>query len=207
MNSKVKISIVTILLLIISILLVKSHIDFRKHIVRLDKPLAPQELAKIAVEKYILNRDIVVPAGVIGIENYDSGMFVSIFNKKTGLRGSMGVSSPHVKDPGGEIVRLAILSAVSDKRFAPVTQAELADLRYIVDLMTSIEKINDSSELNPKVYGVIVKLGLKTGIALPDFPGIADAKQQILEARYNAGIKESEKNVELYRFQVKRFSN
>ena len=204
-KNKVRIYVMLVILIAIIAILVKSQIDFQKHIIKLEKPIAPAELAKMAVEKYITNKDIILTNHVAGIEKHDSGLFVSIISRKTGLRGCVGVTKPHIKNTGGEIVRLAILTAVSDRRFPPITKDELDDLYYIVDIMHEPEKISDLSELDPKKYGVLVKSGLKKGVVLPDLPGLTDVNVQVREAKYNGDINE-EANVDIYRFTVNRFT-
>jgi hypothetical protein len=62
----------------------------------------------------------------------------------------------------------------------------------------------DVSELNPKKYGIIVKCGNRRGLLLPDLEGINTVDEQIRIASLKAGISPGE-DIELYRFEVKRY--
>lgn len=192
------------LILITIIILAKIHFDIDSHMYRINQILPPQELAKLSVEQYILNNRIVVPPEVRGVKNHKSGMFVTIVNKKV-LRGCLGVTSPYIENTGGELVRLAILSATSDKRFSPVTKEELKNLNYSVDIMEPASKIKSVSELNPEIYGLIIISGSKSGVILPDIDGIKTPAEQIKAAKFNGGITDKEK-IEIFKFKSKRYN-
>lgn len=162
------------------------------------------KLAKETVEKYILNGDIIRPPADPAPEmNEKAGVFVSL-KKKGELRGCIGTFQPSTKNVAAEIIQNAISAATEDPRFPPVDSSELGDLEYSVDVLTEPEKIKSRKELNPKKYGVIVKSGGRKGLLLPDLEGVDTVNDQISIASMKAGIY-SEEDVELYRFEVKRY--
>jgi len=57
--------------------------------------------------------------------------------------------------------------------------------------------------LDPKVYGVIVRSGAKSGLLLPDLEGVDTVADQVRIAMTKAGIKSGEP-VSLQRFIVTR---
>jgi AMMECR1 domain-containing protein len=87
----------------------------------------------------------------------------------------------------------------------PVEETELMDLEIKVDILGEAEKISSPAELDPKKYGVIVEKDLNRGLLLPDLDGVDSVEQQVAIARQKAGILESETDVDLYRFEVKRY--
>jgi AmmeMemoRadiSam system protein A len=134
-----------------------------------------------------------------------AGVFVSI--KKHGeLRGCIGTISPVQKNIAEEIRRNAISASTEDPRFSEISRDELESLSYSVDVLEEAEPIQSEDELDPKKYGVIVTLGHRRGLLLPDLEGVDTADEQISIAMRKAGIPPSErKNVRLERFLVTRY--
>ena len=104
-----------------------------------------------------------------------------------------------------EIVSNAVSAAISDPRFDPVREHELADLVYSVDVLFAPEPA-DIEALDPKVYGVIVEdeSEERRGLLLPDIPGVDSARQQVEIATRKAGIPHGTP-VKLSRFKVERY--
>ena len=132
-----------------------------------------------------------------------TGVFVSI-HKHGELRGCIGTFEPTKASVAEEIISNAISSATRDPRFLPVTDSELDDLEYSVDVLTKPEPVQGVSQLDPKKYGVIVESGFRRGLLLPDLEGVGSVEEQIRICRLKAGIREHEP-IKLYRFQVRRF--
>jgi len=103
-----------------------------------------------------------------------------------------------------EIVDNAIGSAVRDPRFDPVEPSELKDLDYTVDVLTLPEPVKSKDELDARKYGVIVAVGRRRGLLLPNLEGVDTVDQQIDICRQKGGIGPDE-TVKLFRFQVKRY--
>lgn len=162
------------------------------------------ELAKKAVETYVLEGRIIKPPEPLPPEMSErSGVFVSL--KKHGhLRGCIGTFMPTCEDIALETIRNAISAAAHDYRFPPVEKDELDELVYSVDVLSTPEKVKGTSELDPKKYGVIVMCGNKRGLLLPDLEGVDTVEEQLRIAKLKAGILPHEE-VEIYRFEVKRY--
>ena len=133
-----------------------------------------------------------------------AGAFVSI--KKYGkLRGCIGTFLPAQKTLAEEIFYNAVSAAAHDGRFEPIEEHELNRLVYSVDVLSMPEPIESAAQLNPKIYGVIVKslTDNRRGLLLPDLAGIDAAEDQIAIAREKARIQPKEA-IALARFTVER---
>lgn len=131
-----------------------------------------------------------------------AGTFVSL--KKNGqLRGCIGTISPVTDCVAEEILRNAISAGTEDPRFSKVTEDELKDLVYSVDVLAEAEPIKSIAELDVKRYGVIVTHGYKRGLLLPNLEGVASPGRQVSIALQKAGIKEAE-TYKMERFEVVR---
>lgn len=162
------------------------------------------KLARTTLETYIKeDRIIEIPKDIPEelIKN-SAGTFVSL--KKSGqLRGCIGTIEPTKDNIAEEIMRNAISSATEDPRFNPVAEEELDKLVYSVDVLMPAEDIKSMDELDVVKYGVIVKLGRRTGLLLPNLDGVYTAEQQVSIALQKAGIKPNE-NYAMQRFEVIR---
>ena len=161
------------------------------------------KLAKETVESYIREGKMPQPRELTPEMKERAGVFVSI-HKHGELRGCIGTFEPTRANVAEELMANAISSATRDPRFPPITVAELDDLEYSVDILTEPEPVKDTSQLDPKKYGVIVESGFRRGLLLPDLESVDSVKEQISICRLKAGISANEP-VNLYRFQVKRF--
>ncbi len=133
-----------------------------------------------------------------------AGVFVSL--KKDGnLRGCIGTVQPTKNSAAEEIVENAVSAGCRDPRFQPVSLDELEGLQVSVDILTPPEKIESEDQLDPGLYGVLVRSGYRSGLLLPDLEGINTVEEQVAIARQKAGIAPNEP-VELYRFRVIRYT-
>jgi AmmeMemoRadiSam system protein A len=161
-------------------------------------------LAKETVETYIkTGKRITAPEKLSPEMKEQSGVFVSI-HKLGDLRGCIGTFEPQEKSVAEEVITNAISSATRDPRFEPITEDELKDLDYSVDVLTEPEPVPDKKHLDPKKYGVIVQAGWRRGLLLPDLEGVDSVDYQIDICRQKGGIGPNEP-VQLYRFEVKRY--
>lgn len=162
------------------------------------------ELAKNTVETYTRTGEQPPPPKKLAPEmQQQAGVFVSI-HKLGDLRGCIGTFEPQQKNVAEEVIANAVSSATRDPRFEPITEDELKDLDYSVDILTAPELVKDESQLDPKRYGVIVESGWRRGLLLPDLEGVDTAAYQIDICRQKGGIRPDEP-VRLYRFEVKRY--
>ncbi|HOG13993.1 MAG TPA: AmmeMemoRadiSam system protein A [Synergistales bacterium] len=134
------------------------------------------------------------------------GCFVSIKKGPHGeLRGCIGTIRPVRENLWEEIVANARAAASEDPRFPPLEPGETAECLVSVDILDEPAPIEDLSELDPFLYGVIVERGGRKGVLLPDLEGVDTVEQQISIAMRKAGIG-PEGEVVIYRFKVSRFS-
>ena len=147
-------------------------------------------LARYSLETYVkTGKRAKLPEGLPGeLSGKRAGVFVSL--KKYG-------------DIAKEIVRNAVSAGVEDPRFSPVSEEELEELVYSVDVLSEAEPIHGMEELDVKRYGVIVSSGRKRGLLLPNLEGIDTVEQQVSIAKKKAGIYNNEQ-VKLERFEVVR---
>ena len=132
-----------------------------------------------------------------------SGAFVSI-KKLQQLRGCIGTLEPCEPNLAMEIIENALKAALNDPRFSPITLGELQDLTYSIDVVRPLEKISDVSDLDPKIYGLVVRSNGKQGVLLPDLEGVNSTEEQIQICRSKGKIPDDEL-IEMYRFKVERF--
>jgi MEMO1 family protein len=178
---------------------------------RLEQASAGDELeipkiARQAVETLVRFGDIFhVPKSTKGLLGFRAPCFVSLKTSEGELRGCIGTIEPAKGTLAEEIVANAISAATSDPRFEPVTEAELSNLRYSVDVLFPSEPAV-MKDLDPSIFGVIVEdeSGAHRGLLLPDIPGIDRAEQQVEIAARKAGIPQGEP-IKLFRFKVERF--
>ena len=81
--------------------------------------------------------------------------------------------------------------------------AEFHDLELSVDILSLPEKAT-LSDLDPKKFGVVVSLGYRKGVLLPDLEGVNTVQQQLEIALKKAGIGQSE-DYNIFRFSVERY--
>lgn len=164
----------------------------------------PLELARVSVETYLSQGMITsVPPDTPPEFIRPSAAFVSL--KLDGrLRGCIGTFMPTQTTLAEEIIQNAIQSATRDARFTPLTLDELEEVVFSVDVLSPPEPIRSPDELDPKIYGVIVKAGPRRGLLLPDLEGVETADEQVAVARRKAGIA-AVKPIELSRFRVVRY--
>jgi len=160
-------------------------------------------LAKETVETYVKERRIITPQNIPDELKRKAGVFVTI--KKHGeLRGCIGTIQGTQPNIAYEIVQNAISSATQDPRFPPVREEELPELEYSVDILNPPEKVTDISQLDPKIYGVIVERGWQRGLLLPDLEGVDTVEEQLRIAALKAGLSLDEVE-NIYRFTVTRY--
>ena len=161
-------------------------------------------LARNTINQYITNGIKIDIPNDLSQELYNNrnGVFVSI--KKEGrLRGCIGTIEPTRQNIAQEIINNAISAATSDPRFPAIKKRELQDLQISVDILFPAEDIKSKEELDTKEYGVIVTLGYRRGLLLPNLEGIDSVDEQISIALQKAGINENE-NYSMQRFKVVR---
>ncbi|RVU55010.1 AmmeMemoRadiSam system protein A [Anaerosphaera multitolerans] len=168
-----------------------------------EKADAWTELARKSLETYIKKGSVLSLPEELPEEltSTRAGAFVTLY-KRGELRGCIGTIEPTVPTLGEEIIQNAISAGVKDPRFPPVSESELEDLVYSVDVLSPSEPISSLEELDISRYGVIVTGEGKRGLLLPNIEGIDSVEQQVEIAKKKAGIRG--KNYRLERFEVVR---
>lgn len=162
------------------------------------------DLARRSVEEYVRKGKVLpVPEPLSPEMAGRAGVFVCI-KKKGQLRGCIGTFLACCENIASETIRNAVSAAVQDPRFGPVTEDELPDLEYTVDVLSPPEKVSDKGQLDPRKYGVMVVSGGKRGLLLPDLEGVDSVEEQLRITRMKAGIFAHEK-IEIFRFTVERY--
>jgi len=165
----------------------------------------PVRIARFAIGEYFRRHVAVeVPAWVSDeFTSRRAGCFVSLHTLGGSLRGCIGTIFPAEENVAREIIQNAISAAIRDPRFPPVKPDEFLDLELSVDILGLPEKAT-ASNLDPKKFGVVVSLGYRKGVLLPDLEGVNTVQQQLGIALKKAGIGESE-NYNIFRFSVERY--
>lgn len=165
-------------------------------------------LARLAVTR-CLTGDCAPPEGAEAepdesVWNIKRACFVSIKTTDGKLRGCIGTVLPAFESIDREIAANAISAAVRDHRFPPMTADELSGVIFSVDVLTAPEPVTEASELDPKVWGVIVSKGARRGVLLPNLDGVYDVRTQLQIAAAKAGISDMGVAV-IERFSVERY--
>ena len=174
---------------------------------QLPNDIAPQELARLAIEHFIREGELIdPPSEPEGILADRAGAFVTLRTIEGNLRGCIGTIEPAHATLAEEIIRNAISAATRDPRFPPVTAGELSNLVYGVDVLSPAEPARGPEDLDPSLYGVIIETldGRRRGLLLPRIERIDSAEQQWLAVHMKAGIKPGTP-VRVERFTVTRF--
>ncbi len=168
------------------------------------------ELARRTIEVYVREgTKIDPPQQLISEMQQRAGVFVSL-HRHGQLRGCIGTIQPRCRNVADEVIENAISAATFDPRFEPVCCEELDSLEINVDVLKEPETIDSESELDPKRYGLIVqslKYPSRRGLLLPNLDGIDTVEKQIHWTRYyKAGITDPKEPVQMFRFEVVRYT-
>jgi hypothetical protein len=162
-------------------------------------------LAQESVHHYLNHREkLSCPEPLSNDFKSRSGAFVCIKKLKQ-LRGCIGTLEPSEPNLAMEIIENSLKAALRDPRFSPVTTEELQDLTYSIDVVSPLEKISTLEELNPNIYGLVVRSNGKQGVLLPDLEEVNSIEDQIRICRTKGKISNDEP-VEMFRFKVDRFN-
>ena len=172
--------------------------------VKLNESNAYVKLARENLNHYFSHRKSIEDISNLPKEllNERHGVFVSL--KKFGnLRGCIGTIAPTTGSVGEEIIRNSIEAAMSDPRFPEVSEDEMDDIDISVDVLMDSEPCN-KEDLDPKKYGVIVSLGMRRGLLLPDLEGVDTVDEQLQIACDKANI-DFDEDYKIERFEVVRY--
>ena len=184
-------------------------------------------LAKLAVEKYVKEGEIISPPSDLPKEFFErkSGTFVTIEMVRQAhhkeLRGCIGTYLPTRPNIAEEIIRNAVAAATEDYRFGSIKKEELPYLSYTVYILSYPELVKDLKEMNPKKFGIIVKTApfaypnedvvfdghvpFKSGLLLPDLEEIDTIDEQFSIACQKGGIDSTKEKIFIYKFTVEKY--
>ncbi len=162
-------------------------------------------LAFQAIAHYLQTGQIIPTPHPLPEEMAQPGaVFVSLHLADGSLRGCRGTIVPTEPNLAEAIIHTAIASATDDPRFVPMRPHELEGLDIKVDVLSPMEPVSDISQLDEKVYGVLIKSDRRRALLLPDIPMVDSVARQLELVRHKAGLLPDEP-AELYRFTVTRY--
>lgn len=165
------------------------------------------KIAKYTIEAFLKNNELdneSFNAEIVSkLKKIQAGCFVTL-HKNGDLRGCIGTISSAYGNLFEEIKNNAISAGFKDPRFNPLMIDELTELNYSVDVLMEAEDIESINELDVKKYGVIVTMGFRRGLLLPNLDGVDTPEYQVAIALNKAGISPSE-DFSMQRFEVIRF--
>lgn len=127
-----------------------------------------KELLKIArdsIKEYLSSGTLArPPLSRLPRLNLPAAAFVTLW-KKGELRGCVGHTSPQ-ETLVESVARNAVGSAVEDKRFKPLTAAELEQVKIEVEVLSAARPVTGAKEVKPG-DGVILQQGAAAGVFLP----------------------------------------
>lgn len=169
--------------------------------------ILPHDLARLTVERYIgEGMKTLAPAEPRGVLGERAGAFVTIRSRGGFLRGCIGTIQPVCDTVADEIIQNAISAATRDPRFPMVSQRELPELAYGVDILSAPQPARGIEDLDPLTFGVIIETpdGSRRGLLLPGIEGIETIEEQWRAVHTKAGIKQGTP-VRIDRFTVRRY--
>lgn len=117
------------------------------------------------------------------------GVFVTLHRRADhSLRGCIGHMSPTRANLDDEVASCAVSAASQDPRFLPVERDEVDGLDIELSLLEEEEPVASFADLDPAVFGVVVRADGRTGVLLPDIEGVDSVEQQVGIALRKAGI-------------------
>lgn len=136
------------------------------------------------------------------------GAFVTIY-KRGMLRGCIGCTEAN--DPVYKtVVEMAEAAAFCDPRFRPITEEELPHLDFEISVLTPLQRIHDTSEIQVGVHGLMIRKGRYCGLLLPQVASERnwDTRTFLEETCRKAGLPMDtwkDKETEIYVFSADVF--
>jgi AmmeMemoRadiSam system protein A len=166
-------------------------------------------LARRAIVHWLTHEEIMKPPPDLPAEMLQkkAGVFVTLFEKKPRggeeFRGCLGSIWPKRENLATEIISIAIASSQEDPRCVPVRLDEMERVEISVSVLEEPVPVESRDELDPRVFGVVVRAGHSQGVLLPDLPGVDTVDQQLEIAARKAGLRVSEIE-QILRFRVEK---
>jgi AmmeMemoRadiSam system protein A len=124
------------------------------------------------------------------------------------LRGCIGYPEPHL--PLAEAVeRCAVSAAISDPRFPALSSAEWGSVEVEISVLGPIEPVTDIADVVAGRHGLVVELGRRRGLLLPQvaIEWDWDAKEFASQTCIKAGLPRDawQKGAKLFKFEAEVF--
>ncbi|WP_455381422.1 AmmeMemoRadiSam system protein A [Salinispira pacifica] len=131
------------------------------------------KIARETITAKLEGREPVYPAVTPALRRR-AGAFVTLHEAVPGkvdpadhcLRGCIGYIGEQFQ-LADTVKRAAIGSAFHDRRFSPVTLAELTRVRIEISVLGPFHRVEDCGQIQPGVHGVMIRKGFRTGLLLP----------------------------------------
>lgn len=168
-------------------------------------------IARHSVESAVRQHESFAPA-LPGDEtlNQEYGAFVTL-TAHGGLRGCIGYTSA-VKPLYQTIRDTAILAALRDPRFHPVSVEELPQLSYEISVLSPLRHVMDVHQIEVGRDGLLMKNGHNEGLLLPQVPVEQhwDRQKFLEETCVKAGLSHDcwkDENTDIFKFTAVVFSD
>ncbi len=167
------------------------------------------EIARNTIETYIIEGKKPEIVNEDPVLNQKRGAFVTL-HKNSQLRGCIGniVSNQElfltIRD-------MAIEASTGDPRFPRVSKNELKDIDIEISVLSPLKQIQDLSEMELGVHGVLIRKGMRSGVFLPQVATETGwTKEEFMETLCNqkAGLPPDawkDPDVEIYIFSAEVF--
>jgi len=123
-------------------------------------------LAKETLHAQVMGTKLPDPDVNDSLLKADGASFVTINDRNGRLRGCIGNIMP-VMPLYRSVITNAVSAGSRDPRFAPVTAAELPDLRVEVTILSPLEPLRDIKEIRIGTHGLYLEKGPNSGVFLP----------------------------------------
>jgi len=134
------------------------------------------------------------------------GVFVTL-RREGELRGCIG-SLIGQRPLYLEVQRSAVLAAINDPRFLPVTLDELPELELEISVLGPMEPVTDVSTIQVGVHGLVIVQGGQQGVLLPQVPVEEgwDRDEFLVQVCRKASLPDDAwRTADLYRFTAQVF--
>jgi AmmeMemoRadiSam system protein A len=150
----------------------------------------PEVLIEIALQAIAcaLRGEAYTPPVLAPPWNEARAVFVTLRSPSGELRGCIGRTEPRFASLSEEVADCAISAATRDVRMPSVYSEELASLSVEVSVLGDPELVEDTAQLDPARYGVVVEQGSLRGVLLPAVEGVTQPEQQLQIALRKGGI-------------------
>jgi AmmeMemoRadiSam system protein A len=132
--------------------------------------------ARTAIRRHLSGEDLELS----GKADKPRPVFVTLYTRdEQRLRGCIGHLKPTHSTLQQEVMVCAVAAATKDPRMSPVTLDELPRLRLEISILGPEEKVESIEDLEPNVYGIIVRKDTRLGVLLPSIDGVDTPQAQI----------------------------